>query len=155
MNSEMIGTFLTIFGKVSIVTTRTCVKAVYLPSMNLPNIEAGTCPLMEEAIGEISEYLNGARKVFTVPVAPEGTEFQQDVWDALFDIPYGSTATYGEIAEAVGHPGAARAVGAACGANPIPLIIPCHRVVSSSGLGGYAGGLAMKKKLLDLERDFL
>ena len=155
MDGEMIDTFLTIIGKVSVVTTRHCVKAVYMPSMNPPNVEMGTCPLMEEAEAEISEYLNGSRKVFTVPVCPEGTDFQKDVWDALFDIPYGSTATYGDIAEAIGRPKAVRAVGNACGANPIPLIIPCHRVVASSGIGGYGGGLALKRKLLDLERDFL
>ena len=154
MEKRRIGTFLTIIGKVSVVADRNSVLAVYLPSDNLPNIESGTTPVMEEAIGEISEYLNGSRKVFTVPVSPEGTEFQKIVWDAMTDIPYGSTASYGEIAEYIGHPRSARAVGTACGCNPIPIIIPCHRVVASDGLGGYSGGLAIKKKLLEIERTF-
>ncbi len=154
MGEERIGTFLTIIGKVSVVADRNSVLAVYLPSDNLPSIESGTTPVMEEAIGEISEYLNGSRKVFTVPVSPEGTEFQKMVWDAMTDIPYGSTASYGEIAEYIGRPRSARAVGTACGCNPIPIIIPCHRVVASDGLGGYSGGLAIKKKLLEIERTF-
>ncbi len=154
MDGERIGTFLTIIGKVSIVADRFSVRAVYLPSDNLPNAESGSTPVMEEAIEEISEYLNGARKVFTVPVSAEGTEFQKAVWEAMYDIPYGSTATYGEVAEYIGRPGAARAVGVACGANPVPIIIPCHRVVASDGIGGYSGGLAIKKKLLEIEREF-
>jgi len=154
MEGERIGTFLTIIGKVSIVADRNSVHAVYLPSDNLPSVESGTTPVMEEAIGEVSEYLNGSRKVFTVPVTPEGTEFQRLVWEALTDIPYGSTATYGEIAEYIGHPRSARAVGMACGCNPIPIIIPCHRVVAANGIGGYSGGLTIKRKLLEIEREF-
>ncbi len=154
MGEDRIKTFLTLIGMVSIVSDGRAVKAVYLPTSNLPAIAEGTYPLIEEAAGEIEEYLSGSRKEFTVPVAPEGTDFQKDVWDAMQDIPYGSTATYGEIAKEIGRPGAARAVGMACGANPIPVIIPCHRVVASDGIGGYSGGLAIKRKLLNIERDF-
>jgi len=155
MGEDRIKTFLTLIGMVSIVSDGRAVKAVYLPTSNLPAVETGTYPLIEEAASEISEYLSGSRRDFTVPVAPEGTAFQRDVWEALQDIPYGSTATYGRIAEEIGRPGSARAVGTACGANPIPLIIPCHRVVASNGIGGYSGGLSIKRKLLAMEREFL
>jgi methylated-DNA-[protein]-cysteine S-methyltransferase len=82
----------------------------------------------------------------------QGTPFQRQVWEALLDIPCGETRTYGQIAERIGRPRAARAVGQAVGANPLPIIVPCHRVVASGGLGGFGGGLAMKKHLLGLER---
>jgi methylated-DNA-[protein]-cysteine S-methyltransferase len=82
----------------------------------------------------------------------QGTPFQQAVWRALLEIPCGETRTYGQIAEQIGRPRAARAVGQAVGANPLPIIVPCHRVVASDGLGGFGGGLAMKKRLLKLER---
>ncbi len=154
MEEDRIKTFLTLIGMVSIVSDGRAVKAVYLPTSNLPAIAEGTYPLIEEAAGEMEEYLSGSRKEFTVPVAPEGTDFQKEVWGAMQDIPYGSTATYGEIAKEIGRPGAARAVGMACGANPIPIIIPCHRVVASNGIGGYSGGLAIKRRLLGMERDF-
>ena len=88
-----------------------------------------------------------------MPLEPNGTEFMKQVWTALCGIPYGKTATYGEIAERVGRPKAARAVGLANNRNPIPIIIPCHRVIGANGsLTGYAGGLDMKKRLLDLEK---
>lgn len=80
-----------------------------------------------------------------------GSAFQEAVWAALDAIPYGETRTYADVARAIGHPGAARAVGAACGANPLPLVRPCHRVVAASGLGGFAGGIAQKRALLALE----
>ncbi len=101
---------------------------------------------------ELLEYLAGTRTEFTVPLSPAGTDFQRAVWQALQRIPYGETRTYGEIAEAVGRPGAARAVGTANHCNPIPIIIPCHRVVGSNGqLCGFGGGLDVKRRLLELE----
>ncbi len=106
-------------------------------------------------LGELREYLAGRRTRFTVPMAPEGTAWQRRVWQAMRSIPWGQTRTYGEIARAVGAPGAARAVGAACGANPVLIINPCHRVVASNGLGGFgrkARRLDLKKMLLGLER---
>ncbi len=106
---------------------------------------------LEQARAEVGEYLAGERREFAVPFHIRATPFQFKVLEAVSAIPYGSTATYGEIAERVGSPSAARAVGAACGANPIPLIIPCHRVVAAAGLGGYGGGPALKRKLLELE----
>ncbi len=101
---------------------------------------------------ELLEYFAGTRTEFTVPLSPAGTDFQRAVWRALQRIPYGETRTYGEIAEAVGRPGAARAVGTANHRNPIPIIIPCHRVVGSNGqLCGFGGGLGVKRRLLELE----
>jgi methylated-DNA-[protein]-cysteine S-methyltransferase len=101
---------------------------------------------------ELDEYFAGRRQVFGVPVSPPGTEFQQRVWDELQRIPYGHTITYAELAARIGRPTAIRAAGAANGANPISIVIPCHRVIGSNGsLTGYGGGLAAKRALLDLE----
>jgi len=101
---------------------------------------------------QLSEYLEGRRRVFELPLHLEGSEFQKEVWEAVFQIPYGQTASYGEIAHLIGKPKASRAVGAANGANPIPIVIPCHRVIGSDGsLTGYGGGLALKSRFLALE----
>jgi methylated-DNA-[protein]-cysteine S-methyltransferase len=102
---------------------------------------------------QLRAYARGQIKEFSLPLDPPGTPFQRAVWAALLRIPYGETRTYGEIAAAIGHPGAARAVGMACRTNPIGLIIPCHRVVGGDGsLTGYAGGLDLKARLLQHER---
>jgi methylated-DNA-[protein]-cysteine S-methyltransferase len=102
---------------------------------------------------QLRAYTRGQLKEFSLPLDPQGTPFQRAVWAALLKIPYGETRTYGEIAAAIGRPGAARAVGMACRSNPIGLIIPCHRVVGGDGtLTGYAGGLALKARLLEHER---
>ena len=107
----------------------------------------------ERALEELHEYLRGERRAFDVPVDLRGTPFQMGVWDALCEIPYGETCTYGEIAATVGRPKATRAVGQAVGANPIPIVIPCHRVIGTTGsLVGFAGGLPLKERLLVLER---
>ena len=100
---------------------------------------------------QLDEYFEGQRRVFDVALAPQGTAFQRQVWKALQEIPFGETITYAELARRVGNPGAARAVGQANGANPIAIIIPCHRAVAASGIGGYGGGLAIKRRLLALE----
>lgn len=114
------------------------------------------CPLLEQAAAELAAYFAGQLRTFTVPLAPAGTEFQQRVWAALREIPFGKTATYGEIAARVGNPRACRAVGQANNRNPIPILIPCHRVIGAGGqLTGYAGGLDVKQKLLALERAYL
>jgi methylated-DNA-[protein]-cysteine S-methyltransferase len=102
---------------------------------------------------EIIEYLEGKRKTFTVPFDFKGTEFQLAVWNALCEIPYGQTKTYSDIATDINKPAAVRAVGAAIGANPVLITVPCHRVVGKNGsLTSYRGGLEMKTQLLDLER---
>lgn len=101
---------------------------------------------------QLGEYFTGDRREFDLPLAPRGSEFQRSVWEALREIPYGETETYGELAERTGRPGSARAVGAANGQNPICVVIPCHRVIGANGkLTGYAGGLERKRLLLDIE----
>jgi methylated-DNA-[protein]-cysteine S-methyltransferase len=108
--------------------------------------------VMREAADQLLAYFAGELQSFDLPLAPRGTEFQLAVWDALQRIPYGQTTTYSTIAERIGRPAAIRAVGAANGANPIPIIIPCHRVIGSNGsLTGFGGGLDVKRQLLALE----
>ena len=105
-----------------------------------------------EAVRQLREYFVGKREQFDLPLAPEGTEFQRGVWRRLQDIPYGETISYGELAKRVGNPKASRAVGAANGQNPIPIVIPCHRVIGANGkLTGFGGGLPIKEALLELE----
>jgi O-6-methylguanine DNA methyltransferase len=105
------------------------------------------------AIAQVLEYLAGKRRVFELPLDLRGTPFQRRVWEALLAVPYGDTRTYADVARAIGQAAAVRAVGAANGANPLPLVVPCHRVVASGGhLGGYGGGLPLKQRLLALER---
>lgn len=106
------------------------------------------------AVRQLCEYFAGSRTRFSVPLHMEGTEFQQRAWRAMRKIRYGSTVSYAQQAKMIGSPKAVRAVGSANGANPIPIIVPCHRVIASDGsLGGYALGLKMKRFLLELERD--
>ena len=106
-----------------------------------------------DVVSQLTEYFDGRRRQFDLPLAPEGTPFQQRVWRALLDIPYGQTTSYGEIAIRLGQRSASRAVGLANGSNPLPIVIPCHRVIGASGkLTGYGGGLAIKEHLLALER---
>lgn len=108
---------------------------------------------LTEALTQLTAYFAGTRRTFDVPLDPRGTPFQRQVWAAVADVPFGETRSYGEIAHAIGRPAAARAVGSANGANPLPPIIPCHRLVGTDGaLTGYGGGLDLKQALLDLER---
>lgn len=109
-------------------------------------------PLEQRVATELSEYLAGKRCSFTFPFHAEGTPFEARVWAELERIPYGQTRSYGEVARAIGEPNAARAVGAANGRNPVPVVVPCHRVVAAGGkLGGFGGGLELKRRLLALE----
>ena len=109
----------------------------------------------EEAARQLREYFAGARTEFELRLEPEGTPFQQRVWNELRGIPYGETISYRELAERVGNPAGTRAVGAANGRNPLPIVVPCHRVIGSDGsLTGFGGGLQIKRKLLDLESRF-
>ncbi len=109
--------------------------------------------LLKETIRQLRAYFAGELEAFDLPLAPEGTPFQLKVWRRLCDVPYGETISYGELARRIGNPNASRAVGLANGSNPIPIIIPCHRVIGSNGsLTGYGGGLPIKEKLLALER---
>jgi methylated-DNA-[protein]-cysteine S-methyltransferase len=109
--------------------------------------------VLDQAARELDEYFAGRRRDFATRLGARGTAFQTQVWKALGDIPYGVQWSYGQLARAVGRPKAARAVGMANGSNPLPIFIPCHRVVGSDGsLTGYGGGLETKRWLLDLER---
>lgn len=109
-------------------------------------------PILAETVRQLDEYFAGKRYDFDLPLAPQGTPFQQQVWAALRQIPYGTTASYGQIAAAIGNPKASRAVGMANNRNPIAVIIPCHRVIGADGsLVGYGGGIPIKKQLLELE----
>ncbi|MEA2163118.1 MAG: methylated-DNA-[protein]-cysteine S-methyltransferase [Thermoanaerobaculia bacterium] len=107
---------------------------------------------LREAAYQLHAYFAGERRDFDLPLAPRGTEFQLSVWSALREIPYGETTTYAAIANSIGRPKAIRAVGAANGANPIPIVIPCHRVIGSNGsMTGFGGGVDVKRQLLALE----
>jgi methylated-DNA-[protein]-cysteine S-methyltransferase len=106
-------------------------------------------PIVAAAAAQLAAYFAGARRTFDLPLAPTGTAFQRAVWRALGDVAYGQTTGYGALARALGRPTAARAVGAANGANPLPIVVPCHRVIGADGtLTGYAGGLTIKRWLL-------
>ncbi len=117
-----------------------------------PPVHGATDPVLDATARQLEEYFAGARTAFDLPLHPTGTAFQRAVWVGLAEIPYGRTWSYGQLAEHLGRPGAARAIGGGCGSNPIPIVVPCHRVVGADGtLTGYAGGTAVKKALLRLE----
>jgi len=125
---------------------------------NLPAalLQTSTAPLIEKTCKQLDEYFAGKRQTFDLPLAPQGTPFQQAAWKQLQEIPYGQTISYSQEAKAIGRPKACRAVGSANGKNPIAIIIPCHRVVAANGgLGGYASGLDKKIQLLNLEKSVL
>lgn len=122
------------------------------PAGLTPN-ENPAFPVLVQACAQLVEYFDGTRNTFDVPLAPAGTAFQLRAWEALRAIPYGEVRTYAEQAAILGNAAAVRAVGAANGRNPLPIVVPCHRVVGSNGsLTGFAGGLAAKRWLLDHER---
>lgn len=152
--------------------TAWCVTASPVGPLRLGEDERGICSLeyldagaplrpappesrwLAQAVRELEEYFAGERRAFTVPLSPEGTAFQKRVWAELRRIPWGETRSYGQIAAAIGQPGAARAVGMANNRNRLPIFIPCHRVVGADGsLVGYSDGLAIKRLLLELERE--
>lgn len=143
----------TIIGKVGIVENGVAITQVYFGEFIPENVKIMETALIIRAKEQLEEYLSGNRKIFDLPLAPEGTEFQLKVWNELRKIPYGETYSYKKVAENVGNSKASRAVGMANNRNPIPIFIPCHRVVGSNGkLVGYAGGLDLKEKLLSLEK---
>ena len=117
------------------------------------NVKQSDTPTLQKAAQELSEYFAGNRKEFDIPLNPKGTDFQKSVWNALCTIPYGKTMSYGQVAAQIGNPKASRAVGMANNKNPIPILIPCHRVIGAKGkLVGYGGGIWIKQKLLELEQ---
>ena len=117
-----------------------------------PTTEDAHHPVLHTAAAQLSEYFAGERTAFALPLSMRGTPFQVAVWQALCAIPFGATRTYGELAVELGNPAATRAIGAANGRNPLSIVVPCHRVIGASGrLTGFAGGLAVKARLLALE----
>ena len=137
----------------TVTATERAVTAVRFGAAGPAVGQAGDLPpVLRQAVEELREYFAGERREFTLPLAPAGTPFQQQVWTALREIPYGATCSYRRIAERIGRPKACRAVGMANNRNPIAIVVPCHRVVGASGaLVGYAAGLEVKEKLLALE----
>jgi len=143
----------TSIGKIGIAEKDGYISHLYLLGDKVPeDMELIETPLIRRAFEQIELYLSGQLKEFSLPLMPEGTAFMKSVWQKLLDVPYGQTASYKDIAIAVGNPKGVRAVGQANNRNPIPIIIPCHRIIGSNGdLVGYGGGLDMKKRLLGLE----
>ncbi len=120
----------------------------YFPQATLVHDQVYLAPY----IVQIEDYFKGKRQIFDIPLDLRGTDFQISVWQALLKIPYGTTKTYSEIAQEIKHPKAVRAVGGAIGANPVPIVVPCHRVIGKDGtLTGFGGGLEIKEELLRLE----
>ena len=142
-------------GRLELVEAGGALVAIHFdaPTDGSPQHERGGSAVLGEAHRQLAEYFAGRRRVFDLPLRPAGTEFQRRVWDVLATVPWGSTTTYGAIAARLGlPPGASRAVGSANGANPLPVVLPCHRVIGADGtLTGYAGGLERKALLLRLE----
>ena len=131
------------------------ITRLYFPNdRRPPNTPIQETPLLQEAAQQLQNYLTGKLTGFSLPLQPEGTAFMQQVWSRLCEIPYGETTSYKTLAEGLGKPNAARAVGMANHRNPIPIFIPCHRVIGASGsLVGYRGGLDLKSRLLKLEKE--
>lgn len=147
-------------GEVTVVADDDWLAELHLPGDHgvVPSDAVEGGPTVDRAAQQLGEWFAGQREHFDLPLAPVGTAFQRRVWAALVAVPYGETATYRDIAVAIGQPTATRAVGAANGRNPIPLIIPCHRVIGTDGsLVGYSGGggIDTKRYLLDFERGVL
>lgn len=142
-------------GLLRIYEENQCITAIEFAFKTPDNPETGEekeTNLLKKAVQQLSEYFDGTRKSFDLPLAPKGTDFQQKVWKALQAIPYGDTVSYKYIAEAINCPKGFQAVGMANNQNPIPIVIPCHRVIGATGkLVGYAGGLNVKTQLLTIE----
>lgn len=144
-------------GALLVVRDEVGLTGLYLPSGRHPVAVSPEWVRDDDAFDDVrtqlAEYFTGSRRAFELPLHPSGTAFQQQVWAALLDIPYGETTSYGKTAAAIGAPTASRAVGLANGQNPIPIIVPCHRVIGANGsLTGYGGGLDTKRWLLAHER---
>ncbi|MBF0278687.1 MAG: methylated-DNA--[protein]-cysteine S-methyltransferase [SAR324 cluster bacterium] len=147
-------------GNLLIAGSRSTLKKIIFPKGKMardPSPEwIEDAKYFKNVLDQLRAYFNGKLKVFDLQLSAEGTTFQKNVWDALKKIPYGETFSYGEIAALIGSPKASRAVGAANGQNPIPIVIPCHRVIGKSGdLTGFGGGLDTKIKLLSLEQEVI
>ena len=149
-------TYETVLGSIIVVSDGNAVNAVQFENMTSRNGKKISNALTDRAAKQLEEYFFGKRRQFDLPLRPYGTAFQQSVWKGLLSIPYGDTRSYKQVAQMIGNPGASRAIGMANNKNPILIVIPCHRVIGSNGaLVGYAGGLEMKKKILELEKNFM
>ncbi len=145
--------YQTPLGKMVITENGHAITAVMFGESLPEKVNARETPLLTQANDQLQEYFIGQRKSFDLPLAPQGTAFQQLVWKALQDIPYGAVVSYQDMARAIGNAKACRAVGGANNRNPIAIVIPCHRVIGSGGsLVGYGGGLEIKRQLLELEQ---
>jgi methylated-DNA-[protein]-cysteine S-methyltransferase len=140
-------------GELRLVGSGTGLRAVLWPGRSFPEpLEENGSSLLADAAGQLEEYFAGTRERFSLPLDLRGTDFQRAAWLALADIPYGRTVSYAEQAHRLGRPRAVRAVGAANGRNPVPIVLPCHRIVGSDGsLTGFGGGLDVKRALLEHE----
>lgn len=151
MDNKYVYYYTTIIGKVGIAEDGTGITDVFLGEKRI-QAEIKETKLIKEAAIQLEEYFKGERQQFTVKLNPHGTLFQESVWKELLEIPYGETRSYKQVAVKLGNSGASRAVGMANNKNPIFIIIPCHRVIGSTGkLVGYGGGLDIKQRLLELE----
>ncbi|MEM1112081.1 MAG: methylated-DNA--[protein]-cysteine S-methyltransferase [Pseudomonadota bacterium] len=151
MNEKTVNTPL---GCLRIVASDSALLAIQFEGQHggYEHAEPGSCTLLDAVDNQLQSYFTGQTRGFDLPLAPAGTVFQQEVWAALAHIPYGELRSYSDIAAKINRPRAVRAVGAANGRNPLPIVIPCHRVIGSDGsLSGFAGGLAAKEMLLSLE----
>lgn len=145
--------YTTEMGTITIESDGAHITAVQFGACKLKGVHK-TSALINECANELYEYLSGKRKKFSVPIKFTGTEFQEKVWRALQEIPYGETRSYAEIAQTLGSPNSSRAVGGANNKNPIMIIVPCHRVIATSGATlGYSAGAKIKNKLLEIEQN--
>ena len=151
-SSEIAGIHLKVFASHNgIVRIFLNNKSAFIESSNQTNLQPDD-PFLFNVFQQLDEYFHNKRKIFNIPLDIQGTEFQKKVWHELLKSPFGKTVSYKTIAQRIGDIKSIRAVGGANGANPIPIIIPCHRVVNSDGtIGGYSGGIKIKEKLLELE----
>ena len=139
-------------GELRLVASETGLREIHFPGRPHAPTELGETPVLDATRVQLAEYFAGTRTTFELPLELEGTPFQRQAWLALAGIPYGTTVSYAEQARRLGRPRAVRAVGAANGHNPIPIVLPCHRVVGSDGsLTGFGGGLGVKRALLEHE----
>jgi methylated-DNA-[protein]-cysteine S-methyltransferase len=142
-------------GLLTITSDGDSITSILFPKNESTLLTENSNSIIADCITQLNEYFQGTRKIFNLPLNPFGTDFQKKVWDKIYEIPFGETKSYGEIANSLGDSKLSRAVGLANGANPIPVIIPCHRVIGSNGtLTGYAGGLERKIWLLNHEQSF-
>ena len=147
-------------GVITLIASDQGITRILFPTESLQDVGLGDLPpaedadpVLDEAVTQLGEYFAGDRREFDLPLDLHGTEFQRQAWMALADVPFGSTTTYGAQAERIGRPGAFRAVGSANGQNPVPIVLPCHRIIGADGsLTGFGGGLDLKQKLLDHEQ---